>query len=112
MGNVREIIFYKQYFINFYVEQPAKVQQKIEFVLNIIKQLKIIPKKFLKHIPNSEGLYEIRIEYESNIYRVFCCFDQGNIVVLFNSFQKKTQKTPIKEINLALSILKEYRNSK
>jgi len=55
-----------------------------------------------------DGLFEIRIEYESNIYRIFCCFDEGNIVVLFNGFQKKTQKTPKKEIEKSLRIKQEY----
>lgn len=55
-----------------------------------------------------KGLFEIRIEYQSNIYRIFCCFDKGNLVVLFNGFQKKTQKTPRKEIEKAEKIMKEY----
>jgi len=56
----------------------------------------------------NDGLFEIRIEFESNIYRVFCCFDEGNLVVLFNGFQKKSQKTPKKEIDKALRIKDEY----
>lgn len=60
----------------------------------------------------TDGIFEIRIEFESNIYRVFCCFDEGNIVVLFNGFQKKSQKTPKKEIGKALKIKDEYFNSK
>ena len=60
----------------------------------------------------TEGLYEIRIEFESNIYRIFCCFDKGHLVVLFNGFQKKTQKTPKKEIELVLKLKEEYFNSK
>ena len=56
----------------------------------------------------TDGLYEIRVEYSSNIYRIFCCFDNGNIVVLFNGFQKKTQKTPLKEIEKALRLKQEY----
>ncbi len=60
----------------------------------------------------TDGLYEIRIEFESNIYRIFCCFDKGNLVVLFNGFQKKSQKTPKKEIELALKLKEEYFNSK
>lgn len=59
----------------------------------------------------TKGLYEIRIEFESNIYRLFCCFDKGNLVVLFNGFHKKSQKTPKKEINLALKLKEEYFNS-
>ena len=57
---------------------------------------------------NTDGLYEIRVEYGSNIYRIFCCFDEGRIVVLFNAFQKKTQKTPQKEIDKALKLKREY----
>lgn len=67
-----------------------------------------IPKKFFDKIDGVKGLFEIRIEYESNIYRVFCCFDKGNLVVLFNGFQKKTQKTPKKELEKAERIMKEY----
>jgi len=57
---------------------------------------------------NTDGLYEIRVEYGSNIYRIFCCFDEGRIVVLFNAFQKKTHKTPQKEIEKALRLKREY----
>ena len=57
---------------------------------------------------NTDGLIEIRVEYGSNIYRIFCCFDEGRIVVLFNAFQKKTQKTPQKEIEKALTLKREY----
>ena len=60
----------------------------------------------------TEGLYEIRVEIESNIYRIFCCFDKGNIVILFNGFQKKTQKTPKEEMDLALKLKDDYFNSK
>ena len=67
-----------------------------------------IPKKFFGNIDGVKGLFEIRVEYESNIYRIFCCFDKGNLVVLFNGFQKKAQKTPKKEIEKAEKIMKEY----
>ena len=59
-----------------------------------------------------DGLYELRIEYQSNIYRIFFCFDNGNIVILFNAFQKKAQKTPQKEIEIAKRLRKEYYGSK
>ena len=71
-----------------------------------------VPKKFLDHMTGTDGLYEIRIEFESNIYRIFCCFDKGNLIVLFNCFQKKAQKTPKKEIELALKLKDEYFNLK
>ncbi len=112
MDAQRQIIFHKQYFVDFYLEQPEKVQEKIEYVFKIICNVQNVPKKFLDHITETDGLYEIRIEFESNIYRIFCCFDKGNLVILFNGFQKKTQKTPKKEIDLALKLKDEYFNSK
>ncbi len=67
-----------------------------------------VSEKFLKHIADADGLFEIRIEVGSNIYRIFCFFDKGNLVVLFNGFQKKGQKTPRKEIELAEQLKAEY----
>lgn len=112
MNTQRQIIFHEHYFIDFYVEQSEKMQEKIEYVFKIIRTVQNVPKKFLDHMTGTDGLYEIRIEFESNIYRIFCCFDKGNLVVLFNAFQKKTQKTPKKEIDLALKLKNEYFNSK
>jgi phage-related protein len=94
------------------MEQSEKVQEKIEYVFKILRTVKNVPKKFFDHMTRTDGLYEIRIEFESNIYRIFCCFDKGNLVVLFNGFQKKSQKTPKKEIELALKLKDEYFNSK
>ena len=106
----REIIFHENHFIEFYQVQNDKVKEKIKYVLELIKQVEKVPEKFLKHLTNTNGLYEIRIEYQSNIYRIFCCFDKGKLVVLFNAFQKKTQKTPKKEIDKALKLMDEYFN--
>ena len=108
MKQERQIIFYGKYFLDFYAEQPIKVQEKIEYVFKLIKVVDRVPEKFLKHLEGTDGLYEIRIENGGNIYRIFCCFDKGNIVVLFNAFQKKSQKTPKQEIELAEKLKKEY----
>ncbi|MEI6696635.1 MAG: type II toxin-antitoxin system RelE/ParE family toxin [Bacteroidota bacterium] len=108
----RQIIFHEHYFQDFYLEQTEKVQEKIEYVFKIIQTVQNVPKKFLEHLTGNEGLYEIRLEFESNIFRIFCCFDKGNLVVLFNGFQKKTQKTPKSEIDLAMKLKNEYFNSK
>jgi phage-related protein len=105
---IREIIFYENYFIEFYKKQNPKVKVKIQYVFELIKQVDRVPEKFLKHLTGTNGLYEIRVEYQSNIYRVFCCFDKGKLVVLFNGFQKKTQKTPKKEIHKAEQLMKNY----
>jgi phage-related protein len=109
---IRKITFYKEYFIDFYSKQDKQVQDKIEYVFILIKQVDRIPKKFFKHLTSTEGLYEIRVEYQSNIYRIFCFFDKGQLVVLLNGFQKKTQKTPTKEIKIAEKLKKEYFNNK
>lgn len=108
----RQIIFHKHYFIEFYSEQTKPVQEKIDYVFTLIRTVDRVPKKFLDHMEGTDGIFEIRIEYNSNIYRVFCCFDKGNLVVLFNGFQKKTQKTPKQELDLAVKLKKEYFNSK
>jgi len=112
MKKQRHIIFHKHYFLDFYLGQSEKVQEKIEYVFKIIRTVQNIPKKFLEHITGTDGLFEIRVEFESNIYRIFCCFDKGNLVVLFNGFQKKRQKTPKDEIDMALKLKEEYFYSK
>ncbi len=112
MNAQRQIIFYKRYFVDFYLAQPEKVQEKIDYVFRIIRSVQNVPKKFLDYMSETDGLYEVRVEFEGNIYRIFCCFDKGNLVVLFNGFQKKTQKTPKKEIELALRLKNEYFRSK
>lgn len=104
----RKIIFHENHFMEFYFEQQPSVQEKIEFVFRIIRQVERIPIKFLEHIEGSDGLFEIRIEVGSNIFRVFCCFDEGHVVVLFNGFQKKTQKTPRNMIEKATLLKQSY----
>ena len=92
--------------------QPQTVRDKINFVLRLVETQRIIPKKFFRILEGSDGIYEIRVEIDSNIYRVFCCMDEGALVVLFHGIQKKSQKTPPKEIKRAEAIKKEYFNSK
>ena len=98
----REIRFYKKYFINFYLEQNLVVQEKIEYVFKVIRTVDRVPLKFLKHIEGTDGLYKIRVKYRNEIFRIFCCFDESKIVILFNGFQKKAQRVPKNEIERAL----------
>ena len=112
MEKLRTIKLFKNYYKEFYVAQTKTVRDKINFVLKLVETQRIIPKKFFRFIEESDGIYEIRIEIESNIYRIFCCMDDGALVVLFNGFQKKSQKTPRKEIKRAEAIKKEYYKSK
>jgi phage-related protein len=109
---VREVIAYKNYFEDFLKEQPQKVQDKIFKIIEAIETLERVPSNYLKHLENTNGLYEARIQLASNIWRVFCFFDDGKLVVLLNGFQKKTQKTPKKEIDKALRLKKMYFNDK
>ena len=110
MEIIREIVFYKNYYDDFFETLAENVKDKIDEVLFMMTILERVPTKFFKNIKGIKGLYEIRVEYESNIYRIFCCFDKGNLVVLFNGFQKKSQKTPTKELNKAENIMADYFN--
>ncbi len=106
---MREILTYGGYFEAFIETLTEDVVRKIDYVLSILSSQQMIPSKFVKHI--EDGIFELRVEWESNIYRVFFIFDKGNIVVLFNGFQKKMQKTPKTEIEIAKRIKKEYYES-
>ena len=104
----RKTFVYKDYFWDFYNAQTAQVQDKIDWVIELARTLEIVPEKYLSHMTGTDGIYEMRIKLGSNIYRVFCCFDEGRLIILFNGFQKKTQKTPVQEIEKAKRIKKEY----
>lgn len=108
MKRYRQIIYFKKYYFDFFDKQSEKVKDKIDYVLFLITVVDRIPKKFFQHLEGTNGLYEIRVEYQGNIFRIFCCFDEGNLVVLFNGFQKKSQKTPKSELDKAVKIMKEY----
>ena len=112
MEKIRIIKLFKNYYKEFYVAQTQIVRDKINYVLKMVETQRIVPKKFFRIIEGSDGIYEIKVEMESNIYRIFCCMDEGAVVVLFHGFQKKTQKTPQKEIKRAEAIKKEYFKSK
>jgi phage-related protein len=111
-GSTTETHILQKLFSRVFYAQKKNVQDKIDYVLFVVTVADRIPKKFFEHITGTDGLFEIRIEFESNIYRIFCCFDEGKLVVLFNGFQKKSQKTPQKEIDKALKIKQEYFNDK
>lgn len=108
----RKVIFYKDYFQTFYNELDDKTRKKVLQVLTWIQSIDMIPISLMKSIKEVKGLYEIRIEYNSNIYRIFCCFDKGELVVLLNGFQKKSQKTPSGEIERAKKLMAEYFDTK
>jgi len=109
---VRTIFLFKDYFTDFYEEQRQKVKDKILWTFRIIETQKQVPEDYLKHMEGTDGLCEIRVQQGSDIFRIFCFFDKGQLIVLANGFQKKTQKTPKSEIEKALKIKKEYETEK
>ena len=106
MKSERRISAYKSYFIDFIHSIDREDARKIYYILDMLKTQDRLSVKFVKYI--RDGLYELRAERKGNIFRVFFIFDEGNIVILFNGFQKKTQKTPLGEIEKALKIKEEY----
>ncbi|MDD7560409.1 MAG: type II toxin-antitoxin system RelE/ParE family toxin [Parabacteroides sp.] len=112
MQKYRTIISYKSYFEDFVSQQRPKVIKKIFQTLRIIEQIERIPSTYLKYIEGTDGLFEIRIMFGSDIFRIFCFFDEGKLIVLLSGFQKKTQKTPSEEIKRAERLKNEYFNEK
>ena len=102
----REIIAFGDYYKDFMATLGDKERKKVLYILSLLENEERLPVKFIKHL--LKGLYELRIMYDSNIYRLFFIFDDNRIVVLFNGFQKKTQKTPKTEIDKAIKIMKDY----
>ncbi len=109
---IRTIISYRKYFVDFYKAQEDNIQEKIEYVLDLVRFERQVPKKFFKALENTDGIYEIRIITTFKSIRILCFFDEGNLIVLVNCFIKKSQKTPRKEIKLAQKLRKQYLNEK
>ena len=105
---IRNTYVFENQFWDFYNQQGKEVQDKIDWVIGLVRSLPIIPEKFFKHLEGTNGLYEIRVKVGSDIFRIFCCFDKGNIIILFNGFQKKSDKTPHNEIEKALKLKHKY----
>lgn len=106
----RKIIAFGNYYREFMDSLNEKERQKVHYILSLLQSEDRLPIKFIKFI--RDGLYELRVSWNGNIYRLFFIFDDGQIVVLFNGFHKKTQKTPMIEIKKALKIKEEYYASK
>ena len=109
---IRKVVTYKKHFIEFYNAQDEAVQKKIEFVLDLVRFERRVPRKFFKALTNTSGIYEVRVITTFKSIRILCFFDDGNLVVLANCFVKKSQKTPAKEIKLAEKLKKEYLKEK
>ena len=105
---IRQLVVFEDHFKEFRKTLDKEALKKLYQVLTLIMKVEVVPIRFLKAIRGRKGLYEIRSEYEGNNYRVFCCFDEGNLVILFNGFQKKTQKTPVEQLDKAEALMKKY----
>ena len=112
MEKIRSVYLFKNYFTDFYENQRQKVKEKIIWTFKLLETIQLIPEEYLKHIEGTDGLYEIRVKQGSDIFRIFCFFDEGKLIILANGFHKKTQKTPKKEIDKALKIKHEYETEK
>ncbi len=109
---IRDIFYYKLHYLDFFNKQNEEVQNKFNWTLELIATINRVPKKYFQHMEGTVGLFEIRVEVGGNIFRAFAFFDEGHLIVIANGFQKKTQKTPKNEKELAKKIKKEYFNEK
>lgn len=109
---IREIFYFRHYYLDFFEDLRPEVRKKFNWTLQLIATVERLPKKYFEHISGSSGLYEIRVEVGSDIFRVFSFFDKGKLIILLNGFQKKSQKTPKNEIELAERLKQEYFDEK
>jgi phage-related protein len=109
---VREVVEFENHFSEFLKKQPVKVQNKVFKIIEAIETLERVPSNYLKMLVGTNGLYEARIQLGSDIWRVFCFFDRGKLVIVLNGFTKKTQKTPKNEIKKALHLMQKYYDTK
>lgn len=106
----RRVKAYKDYFLKFINSLNDSQSRKVFYVIDMLKSQERLSEKFVKHL--EDGIYELRAEYAGDIFRVLFIFDEGQIILLFNGFHKKTQKTPRKEIDLAKKLRREYYDDK
>ena len=90
----REVITYKEYFEDFFKKQSRKVQDKIIKVLDILETVERVPVTYLRYIEGTNGLFEVRVQFGSDIFRIFSCFDGNRLVVLFSGFSEENSKDP------------------
>ena len=109
---VRSVFYFKNYYLDFFATLKPEVKIKFNWTLKLIATLDKIPSKYFSHMTGTTGIYEIKVEVGSDIYRVFSFFDKGKLVILVNGFQKKSQKTPKQEIELAEKLKKQYFDEK
>ena len=108
MESIRRIIAYKNHFEDFLLALDIRTQNKIHKIISLLETMDRVPSNYIKLISGTKGLYEARVQLGSNIWRIFCFFDEGNLVILLNGFTKKTQRTPKSEIDKAKILMRSY----
>ena len=108
----RKTLFYGKYFFAFYEKKERKVKNKIDYVIDISRNINMVPIKFLKYLEGTDNLYEVRISTSLKQIRIFCFFDEGKVIILTNCFVKKSKKTPPKDLELAVKLKNEYFENK
>jgi phage-related protein len=108
MDTIRQIIAYKNHFEDFLLALDIRTQNKIHKIISLLETMDRVPSNYIKLISGTKGLYEARVQLGSNIWRIFCFFDEGNLVILLNGFTKKSQKTPKVEIDKAKILMRTY----
>ena len=109
---IRNIFYYKSFYLDFFATLKPDVKRKFNWTLKLIATIDRVPVKYFRHMEDTTGLFEVRVEVGSDIYRVFSFFDEGRLIILLNGFQKKSQKTPRSEIELAEKLKKQYFDEK
>ena len=109
---IRNLFYYRNYYLDFFATLKPEVKKKFNWTLQLISTLDKVPSKYFKHMEGTSGLFEIRVEVGTDIYRLFCFFDKGQVIILVNGFQKKSQKTPMNEIEKAEKLKKQYFDEK
>lgn len=107
---MKKIIAYKGYYLDFISRLSEQERRKVQRALLLFETEDRIPHHYIKFI--RDGIYEFRVSYGSNEFRLFFIYDGDTIVVLFNCFKKKSQKTPNSEIDKAVKLKKEYYGQK
>ena len=108
----RSVQTFRNYFSDFLSKQKQSVRDKVYWTIKLVEEMPRVSEQYLKSLEGTDGLYEIRVQFAGDIFRIFCFFDDGKLIILLNGFSKKTQKTPRKEIELALRLRDQYHEEK
>lgn len=92
----------------FFDSLTNKQFEKIAFVLDLIEQIDIVPRKYFKKLKGADEIWEVRVQHGNNIFRILGFFDGKELVILNHAFTKKSQKIPQKEIATAEKRKRNY----